>query len=230
MAILLVEDDNDYAEIAAHTLRRSGYDVVIANDVSSAMQFATRKPPTAAILDVVLPDGTGLDVCRMLRELQPGLPILFLSSLDSKSDVVAGFDSGADDYLTKPFSPSELLARVAAVLRRAGAARSIEAQADQRLVNGGLLVDRSSQSASWNGKELNLTTLEVDILWQLVRYPGQALSHAFLTEEIWGYNNVRDATLLKGHVSSIRKKLRDAGAPDELIRTVHGVGYSFTPV
>jgi DNA-binding response OmpR family regulator len=94
----------------------------------------------------------------------------------------------------------------------------------------GLELDLSNQSAYLNGINLNCTRLEVEILSQLVRYPGQALSHAFLTEQIWGYRNVNDATLLKGHVSSIRRKLRDAGGNEDVIRTVHGVGYSFTPV
>lgn len=230
MVILVLEDDDDYAEIIAHTLKRGGHDVVVTNTVASALNFARHKEPSAAILDVMLPDGSGLDACLKLRERVPQMPILFLSSLDRSSDVVDGFDAGGDDYLVKPFSPAELLARLRAVLRRSGAEVSPDAGSAKRIESNGLELDQANQSAAFRGTSLNLTPLEVDVLWQLVRYPGQALSHAFLTEQIWGYKNVNDATLLKGHVSSIRRKLRDAGGHEDMIRTVHGVGYSFTPV
>jgi len=230
MAILVLEDDDDYAEIIAHTLRRGGHDVVVTNTVSAALNFARHRQPSAAVLDVMLPDGSGLEACMKLRESFPKLPILFLSSLDRSADVVSGFDAGGDDYLAKPFSPSELLARMRAVLRRAGAEVAPDARPSQRIDSNGLELDLTNQTATYQGASLNLTPLEVEILWQLVRYPGQALSHAFLTEQIWGYKNVNDATLLKGHVSSIRRKLRDAGGLEDMVRTVHGVGYSFTPV
>ncbi|HWG45679.1 MAG TPA: response regulator transcription factor [Gemmataceae bacterium] len=230
MVILVLEDDDDYAEIIAHTLRRGGHEVVVTNTVAAALNFARHKEPAAAVLDVLLPDGSGLDACLKLRERLPKLPVLFLSSLDRSTDVLSGFEAGGDDYLIKPFTPSELLARVRAVLRRSGADVSLDAGPTKRIESNGLELDQTSQSAAYRGTSLNLTPLEVDVLWQLVRYPGQALSHAFLTEQIWGYKNVNDATLLKGHVSSIRRKLRDAGGQEEMIRTVHGVGYSFTPV
>ncbi len=229
--ILLLEDDEDYADIIAHTLQRDGHEVVPVGTVSAAVQFAKRKAPTAAVLDVALPDGSGLDACRALREVYPSLPVIFLSSLDRATDILEGFNSGADDYVTKPFNPAELVARLRAVIRRANPeAVATDAGPAQRIEANGLEVDLTNRRVAYQGAELDLTPLELDIFWQLVRYPGQALSHAFLTEQIWGYSNVRDATLLKGHVSSIRKKLRDAGGPEDMVRTVHGVGYSFTPV
>lgn len=230
MLVLVVEDDEDYAEVIAHTLKREGHDVVHVDSVKGALRFAEHKPPQLAVLDVMLPDGTGLELCGALRRGNSSLPVLFLSSLDRTSDVIAGLNAGADDYVTKPFHPGELVARTRALIRRSTPEAAAEATPSEKLHSHGLEIDVTHHEASFEGQQLNFTPIEVDILAQLVRYPGQALSHAFLTEKVWGYRNVSDATLLKGHVSSIRRKLRDAGADEDLVRTVHGVGYSFTPV
>lgn len=229
MLVLVVEDDQDYAEIVAHTMKREGHNPVVVDTVKGAIRFAEHKVPELAILDVMLPDGTGLDLCAALRNLNPGLPVLFLSSLDRTTDVIAGLNAGGDDYLTKPFHPGELVARTRALIRRTTGAANEEAPAE-RVSAHGIEVDVTNQVAWFEGKNLNCTPIEVEILAQLARYPGQALSHGFLTEKVWGYKNVDDATLLKGHISSIRRKLREAGGDEELVRTVHGVGYSFTPV
>jgi two-component system response regulator MtrA len=132
--------------------------------------------------------------------------------------------------MVKPFHPAELLARVRALARRANTAPMPERVTPQRIQALGLELDVTNQSAYLDGLNLSLTRLEFELLCQLVRYPGQVLSHGFLSEQIWGYKNVSDATLLKGHVSSIRQKVRSAGGNEEMIHTVHGVGYSFTPV
>lgn len=230
MLVLLVEDDEDYAEIISHTLKRDGHDVVHVDTVKGAVRFCERKRPDLAVLDVLLPDGTGLELCAALREANDNLPVLFLSSLDRTQDVIAGLNAGADDYLPKPFHPGELVARTRSLLRRAYSDKATTSAPAEILTSGGLELDVTNHTAAYEGTDLGCTPIEIDILAQLVRYPGQALSHAFLTEKVWGYKNVSDATLLKGHVSSIRKKLREAGGDDETIRTVHGVGYSFTPV
>lgn len=230
MLVLVVEDDEDYAEIISQTLRRESHEVVVMGTAQAALKFVERKPPALAVLDVVLPDGSGLELCRRLRERQPALPVVFLSSLDRSSDKIAGLESGGDDYVTKPFHPGELLARVRAIIRRADPAAEVRPPQQKIAAAMGLELDLANRAAYLNGINLNCTRLEVELLHQLVKFPGQALSHAFLTEQIWGYKNVSDATLLKGHVSSIRRKLREAGGDEDLIRTVHGVGYSFTPV
>lgn len=230
MLVLLVEDDEDYAEIISHTLTRDGHEVVHVDTLKGAVRFCERKQPELAILDVLLPDGTGLELCTALRQANAHLPVLFLSSLDRTQDVIAGLNAGADDYLPKPFHPGELLARTRSLLRRAYNGSVVPAAPAERLVSGGLELDVTNHTAAFDGADLGCTPIEIEILAQLVRYPGQALSHAFLTEKVWGYKNVSDATLLKGHMSSIRKKLREAGGDEETIRTVHGVGYSFTPV
>lgn len=230
MLILVLEDDEDYADIIAHTLKRDEHDVVVVDSVAGAIKFSERKTPDLAVLDIVLPDGSGLDVCKRLREIKPEMPVVFLSSLDRTGDVIAGLNMGGDDYITKPFHPGELLARVRALVRRTEPGAAQERPANQRVSAHGIELDLATHSASFKGTTMNCTPIEVEILEQLIRYPGQALSHAFLTEQIWGYKNVNDATLLKGHVSSIRRKIRDAGGQEDLVRTVHGVGYSFTPV
>jgi two-component system response regulator MtrA len=230
MLVLLVEDDEDYAEIISHTLKRDGHEVVHVDSLKGAIRFCERKAPDLAVLDVLLPDGTGLELCAALRQVKSSLPVLLLSSLDRTTDVIAGLNAGADDYLPKPFHPGELVARTRSLLRRAYNGQMPKDTPGERLSSSGLDLDLSNHTATYQNVDLNCTPIEVDILAQLVRYPGQALSHAFLTEKVWGYKNITDATLLKGHMSSIRRKLREAGGDEETIRTVHGVGYSFTPV
>jgi DNA-binding response OmpR family regulator len=229
MLILVVEDDPDYADVIAHTLSRDGHEVVTVDQVRRANRFAEQKPPDLAVLDVMLPDGSGLDLCASLRQMDPSLPVLFLSSLDRTGDVIAGLNAGGDDYLIKPFAPSELLARVRALIRRTSKADTSGRHMIEVIRASGLEIDVTNHEARFQGASLKCTPIEVDILAELVSYPGQALSHGFLTERVWGYKHVADATLLKGHVSSIRKKLRDVGGDEEIVRTVHGVGYSFSP-
>ncbi len=231
MLILVIDDDEDYAEIICQTLRRDSHDAVAAGDIAGAFRFLEQKTPDLLVLDVLLPDGTGIQALPRLRTRLPAVPVLFLSSLDRIDDIVAGLESGGDDYLTKPFHPSELLARVRALSRRP---REVRAGGDSRpaplrIAALGLEMDTANFSAMLNGINLLCTRMEFDILRELAEYPGQVLSHAFLTERIWGYKNVDDATLLKARISSIRRKIKDAGGNDEMIRTVHGVGYSLIP-
>ncbi len=230
MLVLVVEDDQDYGEIIAQTLRRESHEVVLVGTSQDAERFSQRKTPELAILDVILPDGSGLELCAQLRQRVPTLPIIFLSALDRSNDVMTGLNEGADDYMTKPFHPGELLARVRAVTRRSQVSETSTSASAPQLQAVGLEVDPGGQAAYYEGINLNCTRLEIDILAQLVGYPGQALSHEFLSEQIWGYKNVHDATLLKGHLSSLRRKLREAGGDSDVIRTVHGVGYAYTPV
>ncbi len=228
MLILEAEDDEDYAEIIAETLRRDSHEVVIAGSVDGALRVAKQGKPDLAVLDIMLPDGSGLDVGRTIRDDRPDLPIIFLSSLDRTSDVIAGFSAGADDYVTKPFHPSEFLARVRAVERRYCNPRAEEPKRTTSKIRArGLEFDDEGRSTYLNGKNLNCTRLEFEILREMATVPGQVLSHTFLNDRIWSYPNMRDGTLLKGHISSIRRKLRKAGGDEEMIRTVHGVGYAF---
>lgn len=231
MLVLVVDDDEDYAEIICQTLRRDSHDVVSVGDIAGAFRVLEAKSPDLVVLDVMLPDGTGFQAMPRLRARLPSAPVLFLSSLDRIDDVVTGLDSGGDDYLTKPFHPSELLARVRALARRPKDVRpgGDSRPAPLRIAALGLELDTTNYSAMLSGINLLCTRMEFDILRELAEYPGQVLSHSFLTERIWGYKNVEDATLLKARISSIRRKIKEAGGNDDMIRTVHGVGYSLIP-
>lgn len=228
MLVLVAEADVDYAEIVAESLRRDSHRVVIAGSASGARRFVERGFPDMAIVSAELPDGSGLDIVRELREESAGLPIIMLSAHDRCDDIVAGFESGADDYIGKPFHPREFVARVRAVIRRAGVRpSSASAPAEQRGIGGeGLEFDHDNSAVYLDGVNLNCTRLEFDILKELAAVPGQVLSHAFLNERIWEYSNMQDGTLLKGHISALRRKLKQAGSSGTMIRTVHGVGYS----
>ncbi len=224
MLVLLVEDDPDYALVSSETLRFGGHEVATASGVGSARHFVMRSRPDLAVVDVVLPDGSGLDLCRWIRERDPELPVLMLSSLDRTADVLSGFSSGADDYITKPFHPSELIARVQALTRRA----QVSSQPERRVLNharAGLSFDQDTKTALFKGVDLGCTETEYAILHELAA-AGQVMSYAQLNSRIWNYPNLQDGALLKGHVSSLRRKLRQAGCEGELVRTVHGVGYA----
>lgn len=227
MHVLLAERDEDYAAIIAELLRRDGHEVAIAGNVSSALRLAERQPPELAVLDAQLADGTAVDVARALRQEQPRLPMVFLANQHRVSDIVDGFEAGADDYIIKPLHPSEFLARVRAVLRRTGAAEPIPAGRSSRITGHGLEFDDVNHAAYLSGSNLNCTRLEYDILRELASVPGEVLSHEFLNERVWNYSHLNDGRLLKGHISSLRRKLRDASGRDDTIRTVHGVGYSY---
>ena len=232
MLVLVVDDDEDYAQMIAHTLERDSHEVMITHTARAAVKAIAQKPPDLAVLDIMLPDHSGTELCQLLRSQRPDTPILFLSSMDRSSDIIDALNSGGDDYVTKPFHPGELVARVRALSRRSPVAMRKPSSArklDSKLSHGQIVVDVANQSASIGGIGLNCTRIEVELLGLLTQYPGQVLSHAFLSEQIWGYQNVDDATLLKGHVSSLRKKIRSAGADEDMIRTVHGVGYSLEP-
>jgi len=229
MLALVVEDDQDYASIIEYTLKRGGHEVVVALTSSAALNFCRRKRPELVLLDVRLPDGSGYELCKALRQSNPDLPMLFLSSMDSPAAIVEGLQQGADDYLTKPFHPSELLARVSAIVRRSGRSAPGAERTARRIETSGFVVDLDECRAHYLGRDLQCTPTEIEILAELLSYPGEVLSYQLLTNKIWGYTNVHDSTMLKGHVSALRRKLREANVPDRLVQTVHNVGYTFMP-
>ncbi len=226
MLVLLIEDDADYAGIIAETARFDGHHVVVVGTEDGARRFLGRETPDLTIVDVVLPDGSGLELAAYIRSEFPRMPVLMLSSLDSLNDITSGLDAGADDYVTKPFHPSELRSRIRALARRSVdvsvAARS-EASARS------LEFDWAAGAVRYRGRDLGCTELEARILAEFVRVPDQVLPYAYLNQRVWKYPNLSDATLLKGHISSIRRKLREAGCPGEPIRTISRVGYAFAP-
>jgi DNA-binding response OmpR family regulator len=212
--VLLVEDDHDIAEPLARALRREGYDVIAAGDGRVALESVLDAPPDLIILDIGLPGMNGLDVCRHVRELHPQVPILMLTARDGELETVAGLDAGADDYVTKPFGLSVLLARVRAMLRRSAPAEVAAA---------GVRVDESSRRA-WRGEqELELSPKEFDLLVLLVREAGRVVTRERIMDEVWDVNWFGSTKTLDMHMSWLRRKLGDP----PLIATVRRVGFRF---
>jgi DNA-binding response OmpR family regulator len=212
--VLLVEDDHDIAEPLARALGREGYDVSSAGDGRVALQTVLDAPPDLIILDIGLPGMNGLDVCRHVREVRPQVPILMLTARDGELETVAGLDAGADDYVTKPFRVSELLARVRAMLRRS---------APPELLAGEVRIDEASRQA-WRGDRLlDLSPKEFDLLALLVREAGKVVTRERIMDEVWDVNWFGSTKTLDMHMSWLRKKLGDP----PLIATVRRVGFRF---
>ena len=225
--ILVVEDDLTVAEVVVDYLRHAGLEPRHAVDGHIALEIAAAWPPDMVILDLMLPGISGLEVCRLLREGQAAqvpLPVIMLTALGEESDRVLGLESGADDYVTKPFSPRELTLRVQAVLRRARAAGVAAAATPQPVRSGRLEVDVAARRARSDGRELDLTVREFDLLAFLVSHPGRAFTRAELLEHVWGWS-VGDLSTITVYVRRLRDKVeRDPASPAQL-QTVWGVGY-----
>lgn len=217
MKILVVDDEPRLREIVTVALTRGGFQVVTAANGQLALTQAARELPALIVLDVGLPEMDGFDVCRRIRESSE-VPILFLTAHDDEVDRVLGFELGADDYVTKPFSPRELVARVRAILKRSG-----EKRRGRALRHGTILLDAASHSCMVGQDEVNLTATEFIILGSLMRYATQIHDRRQLVERIWGAGSQVSDRTLDSHVRNLRRKLAQAGCADA-IETVHGVG------
>ena len=184
--ILVVDDDPTVSDVVRRYLERAGYDFVLAADGPAALEAAQRTSPDLVVLDLMLPGMDGLEVCRRLRSGPSGVPIVMLTALGEEADRVLGLQLGADDYVTKPFSPRELVLRVQSVLRRAGASASDSKTAGDVLIDGDLVVDPARRVATRGGIELALTVREFDLLVYLMSHPGRAYRRAELLEAVWG--------------------------------------------
>ena len=217
MRILVVEDDKKVASFLEQGLREEGYAVDVAHDGTEGSLKANVYDYDLAILDVMLPEKSGFEIVRDLRREQKTVPVLMLTARDTKEDIVRGLDVGADDYLTKPFSFDELLARVRALLRRGGASR------EERLIYGDVELDRLKHIASRAGAELDLTPKEYQLLEYFLLRPEEVVRRTELLEKVWDLQFDPMSNVVDVHVGNLRKKLRATGDP--LIRTVRGVGY-----
>jgi two-component system response regulator VicR len=218
--ILIVDDERSIIDLLEYNLQRHGYQVLVARDGPSALDLAREARPHLIILDLMLPGLDGLDVCRELRR-EGSIPIIMLTARDEEADRVVGLELGADDYVTKPFSVRELMARVKAVLRRA----QPESDESTLLREGNLQLDPLAREAAWAGRPLSLTRLEFDLLEALVRHAGQALSRQQLLDLVWGYDYYGDERVVDSAVKRLRASLREAGGDARVIATVRGVGY-----
>jgi two-component system response regulator MprA len=216
--ILVVEDDLLAAETIQRVLRSGGYDAETAPDGMSALRRAAERPPDLVVLDVMLPGMDGLEICRLLRSVTQSLPILMLTARSHPQDRVRGLDSGADDYLLKPFDYQELLARVRALLRRAPPAQA------QKLEFSDLRLDPATREVWRAQKRLALTAREFGLLEHFLRHPRQVLSPERLLESVWG-DEAAEVDVVKVYIGYLRAKLEAQGCP-RLIHTVRGAGYS----
>lgn len=223
--ILLVEDDATLAETLRYNLEREGYTVIGAGDGVTALELARQDKPDIVVLDVMLPRLDGFSVCRMLRK-ESTIPIIMLTARQDEVDRIAGLELGADDYLTKPFSVGELLARIRAILRRSD--RSGSSGADRDILHIGMIkLDAGSRRIWRNDAEIQLSQKEFDLLACLMRNRGLALSRDVLLERVWGFDYVGDGRTVDVHIRWLREKVElDPSAP-EYLQTVRGIGYRF---
>ncbi|MEH1127216.1 response regulator transcription factor [Micromonospora sp. CPCC 206061] len=222
--ILVVDDDPTISDVVCRYLRLAGFEVGMAADGATALAVVDRDPPDLVVLDLMLPGIDGLEVCRRLRTRPDQIPIVMLTALGEESDRVLGLELGADDYMTKPFSPRELVLRAQSVLRRAGTDTAPGIAA--RLVDGDLVLDVGRRVAWLRGDELTLTVREFDLLAFLMRNPSRAFRRAELLERVWGWD-FGDQSTVTVHVRRLREKLEDDPAAPRRVVTVWGVGYRY---
>jgi two-component system, OmpR family, alkaline phosphatase synthesis response regulator PhoP len=220
--VLVVEDESSIASFVALYLKNAGYRVQTAGTGQDALDALSRERPDLIVLDLMLPDIDGIEVCRRVRR-GSDIPILMLTARDEDVDKIIGLEVGADDYLTKPFNPRELVARVKSILRRAVPERR-EPQ-ERQLKHGLLQIDAGRREVHVDGKEVQLAPKEFDLLWELLDHRGLVLTRDQLLERVWGYTFAGDTRTVDVHVRQLRRKLGEASP----IVTVWGVGYKVAP-
>ncbi|HEV2439260.1 MAG TPA: response regulator transcription factor [bacterium] len=220
--ILVVDDEPHIVELVRYNLSQEGFVVDVAYDGHDAIEKARANAPDLVVLDLMLPYVDGLEVCRHLRRQTP-VPILMLTAKDSEHDRVLGLESGADDYVTKPFSPRELVARVRAILRRSG--RDDGREPDAPLVSGRLALSALTHEVRLGDRPIELTAKEFDLLRLLMSHPNQVFTRDFLLEHIWGYEYFGSTRTVDMHISRLREKIEDDPNTPTFIVTVRGVGY-----
>jgi DNA-binding response OmpR family regulator len=222
--ILVVDDEPTIREVVVRYLRRDGYATLEASNGDRARELVEAENPSLVVLDVMLPGMDGLSLCRWIRS-RSMLPVILLTARGDEVERIVGLELGADDYVTKPFSPRELAARVRTVLRRSGP----EAPRDERLVVGELVVDAATRDVTNGGEPVQLTAKEFDLLWFLASHPRRVFSRDQLMSRVWGYEPTFDTGTVTVHVRRLREKLESNPSRPRLLETVWGVGYRLTP-
>jgi DNA-binding response OmpR family regulator len=224
--VLVVDDDPTVSDVVRRYLERAEYEVVLAADGQGALDAVHSQRPDLVVLDLMLPGIDGLEVCRRLRRDDPDLPVVMLTALGDEADRVVGLSLGADDYVTKPFSPRELVLRVQSVLRRSSRAAEPPPAGGEVLTDGDLVVDVPRRVAQLRGQVLGLTVREFDLLVFLLRNPGRAFRRSDLLEAVWGWT-FGDQSTVTVHMRRLREKIEDDPANPKRIVTVWGVGYRY---
>ncbi len=217
--VLVVDDEPDVVNLVSYNLSRAGYSVQSASNGAEAVKLATEGRPDCLVLDIMMPGLSGIEVCRMLRQRQEttAIPIIMLTARGNTTDRIQGFEVGADDYVTKPFSPKELVMRVSALLRRSKASGSIPLT-----TFAGFEIDPNLRAARFRGQPLELTVTEYKLLVLMVERNGRILSREQLLTEVWGYRNQVDTRTVDTHIRRLREKL---GSGASCVETVRGYGY-----
>lgn len=224
--VLVVEDDRTLRETLRYNLVADGFDVVVAEDGGAGLMAARSENPDVIVLDLMLPTLSGLEICKSLRRDGAIVPIVMLTARDAEVDRIGGLESGADDYVTKPFSVRELLARVNAQVRRMEMIQThSDATPEQVIELGGLVIDGSSRTVSLNGDLLELRPREFDLLAHLASNPGRVYTRDQLLQDVWGFAYAGDTRTVDVHVRWLRLKIEEDPARPKLLGTVRGVGY-----
>jgi DNA-binding response OmpR family regulator len=223
--VLVVDDEPTIRDVVVQYLRREGYATLEAGDGDTARDLLEREWPSLVVLDLMLPGTDGLALCRWIRD-RSQLPVIMLTARGDEADRIVGLELGADDYVTKPFSPRELVARVRTVLRRGSASTD---RRDERLRFGELEIDAAAREVRKDGSALRLTAREFDLLLFLARHPRRAFSRDQLMSRVWGYEPAFDSGTITVHVRRLREKIEDDPARPRRLETVWGVGYRFSP-
>lgn len=216
--IMVVDDDQDLAEMLGIVLNGSGFEVDLVNSGDQVMSIFNSHQPDLVLLDVMLPGLNGIEVCTLIRE-KSMVPIVMLTAKGDSHDVVRGLEAGADDYMVKPFNPSELVARIKVRLRRSGA------ESSTTLRIGDIIIDQVAHTIIKNGRTIPLTRLEFDLLVALAKEPGRVFTRDALLSEVWGYQHAADTRLVNVHVQRLRAKVEDDVDDPKIVLTVRGVGY-----
>ena len=225
--ILVIEDDLDMAGILEGQLKDAGYTVTVTNNGADGLKLAAKMEHDLIVLDLMLPEMDGLEICRQVRALPGYTPILMLTALSSEIDKVVGLEMGADDYMTKPFSLRELIARVKTILRREDSMRADAMEEPETLTRGDLVIDLGKRLVMRSGSPIALTGKEFDLLVHFARKPGRVYSRQQLLDQVWGYGFEGYAYTVNTHINKLRSKLEPDRDEPRYIQTVWGVGYRF---
>lgn len=221
--ILVIEDEKKIADWLATFLRQAHFEVVVANDGGSGLRLAEREKPDVVLLDLMLPDMDGLDICRIIRQRSDVL-ILMLTARIEDTDRLIGLEVGADDYITKPFNPREVIARIRAFLRRANGLLAVEMKT---VTHGALILNPGARSCTLRGQDIGLTPTEFQILETLIKHPGMAFTREQLITEAMGYDYAAYDRTIDAHIRNLRRKIEDDVQNPIYILTVYGIGYRF---